>query len=322
MAWSTHREQALDEPDRRCAAPAELPGYRIVRTLGASERKQTSTLLVEGDRGLAVLKQIAEGAAPELRKSFEVEVDFYRHAAFGLKPRLLDSGERWLLLEHVKGSTLRASLIEGLSVDVLQATLRTVVEELSRARRTLHAHDDVDALARVGGGRVRNLLTSGPRGTRASQWNIRLCGVGAAVLPRLSRLRLGVALRDWSRAGVRVVAPFGHGDLHGNNVLIGPDGPWVLDFENATRPGCWLTDVWYLLATVVAAAPSASREAARTACRQAVLAAEPGLQHGYDAFEALFTAAALANGRFARELPGAREGARVIAAAGELVRRR
>jgi hypothetical protein len=320
MASSTAREERLASAHGLDAASYEPEGYRVVEILGGSARKRTRTALVEGHGRRAVLKSIAKDAPPEWWQRFETELDIHRHSSFARKPRLIDAGQGWFLLEHVEGRTLRRRTEEGLSADATVEALRAVVCELSRTRRDAGTEESLAALAESGAGRLRNLLASGPTGSVRSVWNQRLCGVAAASLPALMRVKLREALVAWSRAGARVVAPFGHDDLHGNNVLLGPEGAVVIDFEQALQPGCWLVDTWYLLATTVAGAPAAVRASVRSAVRRVVLDAEPMLADGYDRFEAVFTGAALANGRFARSTPGAAQGHVLVRATTALVR--
>jgi hypothetical protein len=289
---------ALEGRARRLASGL---GLVWVRSLRASARKQTIVAEVRlSDGRAAVLKlQSPERADRAASAAFERERRFYEASSFALAPPLLQSDPRFILIERIAGLPLREWL-RASPVDAIQLTsqlLRIIDAFAERRYRGNRAHGEW--AAHRCSERIYNLLISGPIDGRRSR-------IGHSVVSQVSRFwvpSLRPALvhlhARWVRRGVRFTSDFGHNDLHTSNVISSEAGPYVVDYENVTRPGFWLVDVLYLFATTYAAlADVEQRRRLLDVTVGRLLEQEPMAGPELAILARLFASAALSNGRF------------------------
>jgi aminoglycoside phosphotransferase (APT) family kinase protein len=274
----------------------------LLEVLRVHPRKRTATAQVRrADGSLAVLKHLLADAPRESALGLHAERDFYASGAFGLTARFLTGGDDWYLRAYEDGIPLRRLVVErpAESAARLPELITTTIAALAATRQRAETGREAEHAGVAAGRRVRNLLTSGPSGTRRGAWAQRLASsVAAGAQPAVARLVVAQCAR-FQRGGARWVSDFTHGDLHADNVLVTARGPRVLDFENISRPGLWWLDGLYLTATCHAALRDPEqRVALQSAVLRLVDELEPSMVQGVAALAELFASAAVSNERF------------------------
>jgi predicted Ser/Thr protein kinase len=273
--------------------------WQPIHILANNSTKQLLTARVRlpnGQNGIAKLTVI--DAAEATLGLLRTERRFYEQTAFSLTPKLLAHGDHYLCREYIEGGSLREWLLDPAHGDP-SALLTSVIESLAASRFHPTEERTVGLAADAAFGRFRNLLTSGPAGTRRSSIEERAARWLARLSKRVLRPWLLRSLTQWNQRGVAYASRFGHNDLHCNNVLITNRGPVIIDYERASEPGVWIVDALYLLATATAQlrAPSQRQLVTQRLC-QLLTQLEPNMQPELPRLVGYFTAAGFMNTRF------------------------
>lgn len=289
-------------PGEYAKACAEGGGFAWQRLLHENARKQSATALVRGAHGeLLIFKCVLPGAESTAQADFATERDFYARGDFALAPKLSNATEYWFAREHVDGVAIREWIASrAYDKGILLEFVSTLSQELGARRRRPCESEDPRSASRVCLGRIKNLLTSGPVGTQRSSFSSAAARTVTKSTVPLIRRYLEHVFGEWHSRGVSYTSHFAHNDLHGDNVLITPNGrPVVIDYERATGSGYWHSDALYFLATIIARLTGhADRTVLLDHAVQVLSQIEPDTRPEVGALARLFTAASLSNSRF------------------------
>lgn len=276
-------------------------GWEFVEILRFHPRKQTVTARILVDGTQAVLKAPLPSASTEVRAGIQREAEFYRGGSFTLAPQLLCEGDGHYCRRYEPGMSLRQYFRQ--EPDTAKTRVADIARELVQAlvahRRRPSAIQDVDGAAAMAMGRFRNLMTSGPHDTRRGALAHGVARRVAAHIAPAIRVSLRRAVSRWHEANSHYASDFSHNDLHADNVLVTPEGPRVVDFENMTSPGFWWVDSAYFVASCFAMIPDlTTRNGLLGTVEEVIYEAEPDMAQDLARILQLFCGAAVSNSRF------------------------
>ncbi len=316
--------ESSKQAQQRLTSICEAQGWTVVELLRVHSRKQTATAHVRiADGRSAVLKCLLTGAPAASEQGLVRERDVYASELVSVAPKLIASDASWFCRSYEAGMPLRQWILRHPSEAEarLPGALRAVVDSLARSKRPGSAGAEQLAAASATG-RFKNLLTSGPAGTTRNPLVLRSARLFAGASAQQLQPMVLRAASAWTRSGACYASALSHNDLHADNVLAGPHGPHVFDFENATLPGFWWVDALYLTAACYATLRSpAARERLQEALREAVAEAEPIMAEELEALAVIFCAAAVSNRRFRSEAALSLHDLRCMSAAPRAVQR-
>ena len=100
--------------------------------------------------------------------------------------------------------------------------------------------------------RIGNLLSSGPKGTSKPKFESFLLRQIFKIFSEKLKLKFIKIVQNWEYNNLHIISHYGHNDLHCNNVLSNYSLTKLklIDFENISSPGVWLTDTLYFFANL------------------------------------------------------------------------
>ena len=238
----------------------ESKNFELIKIINFNKRKDSAILLVrsKNDQNF-VIKIYGHNAPEEIKKSFEIEINFYKNFNFYGIPKLFDYGNNFFILEYFEGLSLTESVKKyfltpnefNFSNSILSTFdwfygLGSGIHSAKNNQKKFIIDSFLD--------RLGNLLTSGLKDSKKSK-------LESFFLRRFYKNNfefLGMGLTKivdcWINDNLKILSFYGHNDLHSNNVLVDQTLSKIklIDFENIKSPGIWICDIIYFYGTLFA----------------------------------------------------------------------
>ena len=234
-----------------------------VKILHRNYYKRSLTLLCETKNGEKRVVKFCEGSAPKKTiEEFKRERKFYEtYSGFKIIPVPFCLKERFLVIEYIEGSRLRKWLenyIKNLKADKPEFEYKELIENMISGFENLYFSNNPYAKEERGSifwflKKFNDLAYSGPIDTsRAKFFELWSFLLKISCRP-LSCFYFWFILRKAHRKKVPIYSSVFHGDLHYNNILVSRELKIkIIDFEISRFEGCWVVDLAYLTAMILA----------------------------------------------------------------------
>jgi len=237
----------------------------LIKVLVANQRKDTHLILVNDTKNKKLIVKLFSKNSPEIvKQSIRNEIDFYKKNSSDYLLQYISSGNNFFILEYFTGSPLPKIINEMFfqkNVDVskeelLFSDLASILNwfhniqngpcKIIKNERPLVYNSLFD--------RIGNLLSSGPKGTSALKFESFLLRQIFRIFSRKLKIKLMRLVEGWEDNNLLIISHYGHNDLHCNNILADKNLTKfkLIDFENTSSPGVWLTDTLYFFANLYA----------------------------------------------------------------------
>jgi len=239
-------------------------GVNVLKVLLYNERKKTATLKVEINDKNAVLKCISNDSPRLEKERFKNEKLFYLNKkVFDLTPKHLEQGHNYLLIEYIKGSTLRERIISNLNekslvrekeefslflksqgIELIEQYKVVIKESVNNSE--INPTSATEKLMRL----YANLASSGPHSTSRSKASRLINRIFYYLSKRKVKNKVESILIN-NRSLLKL--GFTHGDLHLDNIVVCSysDKPYIIDLANSENRGLVVYDLIYFFSTLL-----------------------------------------------------------------------
>jgi len=234
--------------------------FIFIKSLNTNFRKNTAVVLVKSKLNdtYFVLKIYGEKGTLGLNN----ELSFYEkyNSAFILKPKII--GKNFICLDYFDGS-LRDIIDQKLNSNSNTFENLQFLKNLQKMFDWFHTLEQeyfsvspltknlvIDSIV----DRIGNLIASGPKGTTRPSFEYFLLRQIYKLFFKKFKKNLEILINDWTLKNYNLLSKFSHNDLHCRNILIEKNTKnfKIIDFENLTSPGAWISDLLYFYATLYA----------------------------------------------------------------------
>jgi len=239
--------------------------FEFVKSLDENKRKDTAVLLVKSKTSNknSVLKFYGSLAPSYSKEAIQKEINFYQqhNSEFLLTPVCL--GENFICLEYYSGNPLRDEIDSKLFQEsqnfddiVLLEKARNMLDWFHYLEKGLFAANKTEAKFIVESifDRIGNLMSSGPKKTTRPNFEYFILRQIYKILSPRFKNNLTKLINSWTQKNYNLLSKFGHNDLHCRNILTDKKIKTlkIIDFENLSSPGSWLSDLLYFYVTLYA----------------------------------------------------------------------
>ena len=241
----------------------ESKNFELIKIINFNKRKDSAILLVKSknDQNF-VIKIYGNNAPEEIKKSFQIEINFYKNFNFNGIPKLFDYGNHFFILEYFEGLSLTESVEKFFlnpnkfdkfyfSNSILSTfdwfyDLKSGIHSAKNNQKKFIIDSFLD--------RLGNLLTSGLKDSKKSKLESFFLRRFYKNNFKLLEMGLTKIVDYWINDNLKILSFYGHNDLHGNNVLVDQTLSKIklIDFENIKSPGIWICDIIYFYGTLFA----------------------------------------------------------------------
>jgi len=239
--------------------------YQLIQILDFNERKDTATLyakLLNTNEDIFI-KLFGPNASSKVESSFKSEIKFYENnSSLQCICKFIHSEKNFFVIEFFHGDTL-PKIIESNFFINNNDDLSGIFSQINFIFDTFYNHNQdfypisenkkkfvVDSFI----DRIGNLITSGPKGTKKSNFESFILRQFYKRNYNDLEKNLNKIFASWIQKNFKIFCSYGHNDLHCNNFLSKNDfsNSKIIDFENLTYPGIWILDLLYFYGTLFA----------------------------------------------------------------------
>jgi len=238
-------------------------GFSFKRFLHQNFDKDTAVIeiLNQKTKESFVLKILGSNANNNVKKSLENEIQFYKKGNFSFAPKMFSSGDDYLIIEFLHGTSLREFIHSNFFQNKLPSKDESdLFEQISDVIHEFYASDkgifkgnqnQIDLVSNVLFDRIGNLISSGPEFTEPQKFEQFILRQAFKLIQNNLRKNLIKVVHLWLENNIRFMSDFGHYDLHSENFLVGKHCK-IIDYGNYSQPGIWISDILYFYATLYA----------------------------------------------------------------------
>jgi hypothetical protein len=245
--------------------------YELIKILDFNERKDTYTLLakISNTYDNIFIKLFGPNASSKVELSFKSEIKFYKNnSSLQCICKLIHYEKNFFVIEFFQGDTLPKIIDSHFFIknnndlsDIF-SQINLIFENFYNFNQNFSpiSENEKKFVADSFIDRLGNLITSGPKGTKKSNFESFILRQFYKKNYKDLEKNLNKILNSWIQKNYKIISSYGHNDLHCNNFLTNNDfsNSKIVDFENLRYPGIWISDLLYFYGTFFALMSSKS----------------------------------------------------------------
>jgi|TARA_B110000438_G_scaffold302454_1_gene360177 hypothetical protein len=239
--------------------------YQLIKIIDFNKRKDTATLhaKIPNTNKNILIKIFGSNAPPKVISSFKSEIEFYKNnSSLQCISNFINSEQNFFVIELFNGDTLPKiinsyffirneddlsnifSQIKLIFNEFYNFEVETTVINKNTKKFVVESLID----------RLGNLITSGPKGSERSNFEAFILRQFYKKNLKNLEKKLNIIIESWIKKNYKIHTSYGHNDLHCNNFLSNTNfsDSKIIDFENLTYPGIWISDLLYFYGTLFA----------------------------------------------------------------------
>jgi len=233
----------------------------LIEILNYNNRKDTSVFsaIEKTSSQKVIIKFCGKNTSQKIYESFLNEKNFYESKIFDYAPNLIKSNSNYIMLEYLEHIPLTEYVHNEFFIKNENPNLSKLLDKSKFMLNSFHSLNILNHKTKIDSeivvnrlfDRLGNLISSGPKNTEKIPFeSFVLRQIFKINTSKIQKKFFSIVV-SWKSNDVQFLSRYGHNDLHCNNVLIS-DTLKLIDFENLTSPGIWLSDILYFYATLYA----------------------------------------------------------------------
>lgn len=237
--------------------------YSFIEFLHQNYDKDSSVSKIKNNKTnqFSILKILGPNANNNVKTAFSNEIEFYKTNLSLCAPKMLFSGENFLIIEFFPSVSLREFIESNFfqndftdnSFSELIENISNVLDQFFKIENKIFVpkQNQSQFISNILFDRIGNLISSGPEFTQSSKFEQFVIRQFFKLISSKLRNNLVKITDNWISNNLMIINDIGHYDLHSENILIG-DTCKIIDFGNYKKPGIWISDILYFYATLYA----------------------------------------------------------------------
>jgi len=237
--------------------------YSFIEFLHQNFDKDTSVSKIKNNKTnqFSILKILGPSANNNVKSAFLNEIEFYKTNSSLCAPKMLFSGENFLIIEFIPSVSLR-EFIEStffqnnFDDDLFCELIKNISNTLDQFFKIenkifMPKKNQIELISNTLFDRIGNLISSGPEFTKSSKFEQFVIRQFFKFSSRKLKNNIVKIVINLVSNDVLIMNDIGHYDLHSENVLVGKTCK-IIDFGNYKKPGIWISDLLYFYSTIYA----------------------------------------------------------------------
>ena len=238
-------------------------GYSFIEFLHQNFDKDTSVSKIINNKTsqFSILKILGPNSNDDVKIAFLNEIEFYKRNSSLCAPKMLFSGENFLIIEFFPSVSLREFIesnffqnnFDDNKFNELIENISNVLDQFFKIENQIFVakENQIQLISNTLFDRIGNLISSGPEFTKSSKFEQFVIRQFFKFSSRKLKSNIEKIVINLISNDVMVMNDIGHYDLHSENVLVGKTCK-IIDFGNYKKPGIWISDLLYFYSTIYA----------------------------------------------------------------------
>jgi len=240
----------------------EKEGLHLIEILNNNFRKDTVVFSAHKNNSTTkiAVKLCGPQSSPEIHNSLLKEIKFYINNYSPYFPHLIKFDNNFFIMEYIGKMSLSNHIDttffkhqEKIPIDKLLHDIQLMLDSFHSLGDGKFEGKNIDSKIVVDKlfNRLGNLISSGPKNTKKIPFESFLLRQIFKLFTVKIKKKFFYNFEIWKNKNVKFMSTYGHNDLHCNNILV-ENNLKLIDFENITSPGVWISDILYFYATLFA----------------------------------------------------------------------
>jgi len=237
--------------------------YSFIEFLHQNFDKDSSVSKIKNNKTnqFSILKILGPNANNNVKTAFSNEIEFYKRNSSLSAPKMLFSGENFLIIEFFPSVSLREFIESNFFQNNLNDnTFSELIENISNVldqffkienKIFVPKENQIQFISDTLFDRIGNLISSGPEFTESSKFEQFVIRQFFKLSSRKLKNTIEKIVTNLISNDTMIMNDIGHYDLHSENVLVGKTCK-IIDFGNYKKPGIWISDLLYFYSTIYA----------------------------------------------------------------------
>lgn len=237
--------------------------YSFIEFLHQNFDKDTSVSKIKDNKTnqFSILKILGPNANDHVKTAFSNEIEFYNGNTSVYAPKMLFSGENFLIIEFfpsvslrefIKSNFFKNNFNNNLFCELIQ-NISNVMDKFFKIENKIFVakNSQIQFISNTLFDRIGNLISSGPEFTESSKFEQFVIRQFFKFSSKKLKNIIEKIVENLVSNDMMIMNNMGHYDLHSENILVGKTCK-IIDFGNYKKPGIWISDLLYFYSTIYA----------------------------------------------------------------------
>jgi len=237
--------------------------YSFIEFLHQNFDKDSSVSKIKNNKTnqFSILKILGPNANNNVKTAFSNEIEFYKRNSSLSAPKMLFSGENFLIIEFfpsvpvrefIKSNFFQNNFNDNTFSELIE-NISNVLDQFFKIENKIFMpkENQIQLISDTLFDRIGNLISSGPEFTESSKFEKFVIRQFFKLSSRKLKNLIEKIVTNLISNNVMMMNDIGHYDLHSENVLVGKTCK-IIDFGNYKKPGIWISDLLYFYSTIYA----------------------------------------------------------------------